>query len=88
MNTLSLFVIIVKVIEKIHFGSKCLHLSVFFILRCLRLEAYFAIFSHLDIQLTNQLEPVEESTNKTKVKGPTECELEVLNEKIISFNEK
>ena len=40
----------------------------FFIERCLRLDADYAIFSHLDLQLTNQLEPVEGSTYKTGVK--------------------
>ena len=47
----------------------------FFILRCLRPEAHYAIFSHLELQLTNQLEPVEEFTDKTGVKGLSEKEL-------------
>ena len=41
----------------------------FFIVKCLRPKAHNAIFSHLDLQLTNQLEPVEGSTYKTRVKG-------------------
>ena len=55
------------------FGSKennytLVIMTYFFIVRCLRPEAYYAIFSHLDLQLTNQLEPVEGSTYKTGVK--------------------
>ena len=38
------------------------------------------IFSHLDLQLTNQLEPVEESTHKTCVKGLREKKIVILNE--------
>ena len=43
-----------------------------FSLRCLRLEACYAIFCHLDLQMTNQLQAVEGSTYKTGVKGPSE----------------
>ena len=45
-------------------------------------------FVTLNLQLTNQHEPVEESTDKTGVKGLSEQELEILNEQLISFNEK
>ena len=34
----------------------------FFFVRCLRSEAYYAIFFQLDLLLTNQLQPVEEFT--------------------------
>ena len=45
-------------------------------------------FYRLDLQLTNQLEPVEEPTSKTGVKGLSEKELDTLNEQLISFSEK
>ena len=37
------------------------------------------IFSHLDLQLTNQLEPVGEATYKTGVTGLSGQELYILN---------
>ena len=44
----------------------------FFIVRCLRPETHNAIFTYLDLQLTNQLDPVEGSTYKTGDKGLSE----------------
>ena len=40
------------------------------------LEAHFAIFCHLDLQLANQLEPVAESTSKTGVTGHSGNEMD------------
>ena len=41
----------------------------FFMVRGLRLRGMLCNISHLDLQLTNQLDPVEGSTYKTGVKG-------------------
>ena len=49
-----------------------------FIARCVRPEAYYVIFSHSNLRLTNQLEPVEGSTNKTGLEGLSEWEKEIL----------
>ena len=38
-----------------------------FIVRCLRPEACYAIFARLDLQVINQLEPLEGSSNKTGI---------------------
>ena len=46
--------------------------SFFFIIRCLRSEAYYATISHLDLKLTNQLEAVKGSTYKTGAEGLSE----------------
>ena len=45
-------------------GSILVVTSFFFIVRFLRQEACYAIFSHLDLQLIKQLEPVEGSSFK------------------------
>ena len=47
-----------------------------------------AIFSHLNLQLTNQLESFEGSTDKKRGKRLTVYDMDLSHEQLISFSEK